>query len=36
MIPKGYIDAWSEYAPWQQSLQVEQDMIIERSLIEIF
>src|SRR4051812_21362766 len=36
MIPKAYIDAWSEYAPWQQNLHVEQDMIIERALIEIF
>lgn len=36
MIPKAYIDAWSEYAPWQQNLQVEQDMVIERALIEIF
>ena len=34
MIPKAYIDAWSEYAPWQQNLQVEQDMIIERAIIE--
>lgn len=36
MIPRAYIDAWSEYAPWQQNLQIEQDMVIERSLIEIF
>lgn len=36
MIPKAYIDAWSEHAPWQQNLQVEQDMIIERTIIEIF
>ncbi len=36
MIPKAYIDAWSEYAPWQQNFQVEQDMVIERALIEIF
>ena len=36
MIPKAYIDEWSEYAPWQQNFQVEQDMVIERALIEIF
>ena len=36
MIPKAYIDAWSEYAPWQQNLQLEQDMVIERALIELF
>lgn len=36
MIPKAYIDEWSEFAPWQQNFQVEQDMVIERALIEIF
>lgn len=36
MIPKPYIAQWQEYAPWKQFYQVEQDLIISRTLIEIF
>jgi len=36
MIPQAYITAWRNKAPWQEDFQVEQDLIIERALIEIF
>lgn len=36
MIPQSYITAWRKKAPWQDNHQVEQDLIIERSLVEIF
>jgi len=36
MIPKAYIDEWREYAPWQDAYQVEQDLVISRSLNTIF
>lgn len=36
MIPRRYIEEWREHAPWPDNSQVEQDLIIERALIEIF
>ncbi len=36
MIPKPYIARWQEYAPWREFSQVEQDLIISRTLVEIF
>ena len=36
MIPRRYIEEWKEYAPWQDYAHVEQDLIIERALVEIF
>jgi len=36
MIPRRYIEEWKEYAPWPDNSQVEQDLIIERALVEIF
>ena len=36
MIPKAYITEWSKNAPWVNNHQVEQDLIIERALVEIF
>jgi hypothetical protein len=36
MIPKAYIIEWSKTAPWLNNSQVEQDLIIERALVEIF
>ena len=36
MIPKRYIEEWREFAPWPENGQVEQDLIIERAIIEIF
>ena len=36
MIPKAYITEWSKNAPWLNNNQIEQDLIIERTLVEIF
>lgn len=36
MIPKDYITAWREQAPWTNDAQVEQDLIISRTLVELF
>ncbi len=36
MIPQSYITAWRKQAPWQEDYQVEQDLIIQRSLIALF
>lgn len=36
MIPRDYITAWRPEAPWIQDLQVEQDLVICRALVEIF
>ncbi len=36
MIPKRYIAEWRKKAPWREDWHVEQDLVIERALIEIF
>lgn len=36
MIPLSYIRAWSNRVPWINDEQVEQDLVISRSLVEIF
>lgn len=36
MIPKAYITKWSQTSPWLSNYQVEQDLIIERALVQIF
>jgi len=36
MIPKAYIDAWRQTAPWPQDAQVEQDLVISRALVQLF
>ncbi len=36
MIPQGYIREWNKYSPWKTNEQIEQDLIICRSLIELF
>jgi len=36
MIPKDFITEWRKYAPWVEDFQVEQDLLISRSLIELF
>ena len=36
MIPSAYIQAWSAKAPWPDSRQVEQDLIICRALCDLF
>lgn len=36
MIPRDYITEWRSHAPWVQDIQVEQDLVISRALVEIF
>ena len=36
MIPKADVVAWREFAPWIEDVQVEQDLLISRSIVEIF
>lgn len=36
MIPKAYIDEWREHAPWRATYQVEHDLILSRTIVEIF
>jgi len=36
MILKPYIAEWQNHAPWKEFAQVEQDLIISRTLVEIF
>ena len=36
MIPKPNITKWQKYAPWKEFDQVEQDLIISRTIVEIF
>jgi len=36
MIPQDFITEWSNYLPWKTNEQVEQDLVICRSLVEIF
>jgi predicted nucleotidyltransferase component of viral defense system len=36
MIPRRYIDEWKEFVPWNENIQVEQDLIITRALIAIY
>lgn len=36
MIPRAFITAWKQTAPWVSDAQVEQDLVISRSLVDIF
>ena len=36
MIPQRYIEEWKENAPWPSYAQIEQDLVIARTLVEIF
>lgn len=36
MIPKDFITAWRERAPWRLDAQVEQDLVISRAIVELF
>ena len=36
MIPQLYINAWRSQAPWPEDAQIEQDLILSRTLVELF
>jgi predicted nucleotidyltransferase component of viral defense system len=36
VIPRDYITSWRPQAPWVQDIQVEQDLVICRALVELF
>ncbi|MFZ4414936.1 MAG: nucleotidyl transferase AbiEii/AbiGii toxin family protein [Bacteroidales bacterium] len=36
MIPRAHIIEWQKNAPWKTNAQIEQDLVIERALIELF
>lgn len=36
MISKPHIARWQDHAPWKQFYQVEQDLVISRTIVEIF
>ena len=36
MIPRDYITEWRAQAPWVQDIQVEQDLVICRAIVELF
>ncbi len=36
MIPAADIIAWREHAPWVDDVQVEQDLLISRSIVELY
>lgn len=36
MLPRRYIEEWKEYALWPEDAQVEQDLVIEKALLELF
>lgn len=36
MLPRRYIDEWREFAPWTEDAQVEQDLIIEKALLQLY
>jgi predicted nucleotidyltransferase component of viral defense system len=36
VLPRRYIEEWKEFAPWSENAQVEQDLVIEKALLELF
>ncbi len=36
MIPVHFIEAWSDQANWQSAIQVEQDLVISRALVNLY
>jgi predicted nucleotidyltransferase component of viral defense system len=36
MLPRRYIEEWKKSAPWPRIEQVEQDMVIEKTMLELF
>lgn len=36
MLPRRYIEEWKEFALWPEDAQVEQDIVIEKALLQLF
>ncbi len=36
MLPRRYIEEWKEFALWPEDAQVEQDLMIEKAMLELF
>lgn len=36
MLPRRYIEEWKEFAPWPENAQVEQDLVIEKALMQLY
>lgn len=36
MIPQAFINEWRQFAPWASEAQIEQDLILSRTIVEIF
>jgi len=36
MLPRRYIEEWKEFAPWSEDAQVEQDLVIQKAILELF
>ena len=36
MIPRAHITAWRSRAPWSSDAQIEQDLVVCRSLVETY
>lgn len=36
MIPKNAITEWREFVPWKSDVQIEQDLLICRALVEMY
>jgi len=36
MVPRRYIEEWKTFAPWPEDAQVEQDLVIEKALLQLF
>ena len=36
MLPRRYIEEWKEFAPWPEDAQVEQDLVIEKAMLELY
>ncbi len=36
MLPRRYIEEWKEFSPWPEDAQVEQDLVIEKALLQLY
>ena len=35
MVPRAALDAWAQHAPWPSDVDVEQDLILSRAIVDI-